>query len=88
MPYTIYFETPNQRFICSRNNRQNSFALNCQKAQGYMWIAVGGKEAPYITDQFKMDRRHINAEELLKGYKGVVHLTNMAHMKHKHLENK
>lgn len=41
--------------------------------QGYMWLAVGGQEVPYVAYQFKMDRKHINAEELLKGYKGVVH---------------
>lgn len=41
----------------------------------YMWVLVGGKEAnpPYRIYNFRTDRRHHNALELLENYHGVVH---------------
>lgn len=44
--------------------------------QAYMWIIVGGKEINPACRiyNFRTDRKHSNASELLKGYKdGVVH---------------
>jgi transposase len=44
--------------------------------QGYMWVIVGGKEAnPALRIyNFRIDRKHDNASELLKNYRdGVVH---------------
>jgi len=43
--------------------------------QAYMWVLVGGKEAnpAYRVYNFRTDRCHKNAEELLKGYHGILH---------------
>lgn len=43
--------------------------------QAYMWVLVGGKQKnpAYRIYHFRTDRRHNNAEELLQGYKGVLH---------------
>lgn len=43
--------------------------------QAFMWVMVGGKDVnpAYRVYHFRKDRRHVNAEELLKGYKGVLH---------------
>jgi transposase len=42
--------------------------------QAYMWvIASGGSDPPYRLYHFKSNRKHENAEEILKGYQGVVH---------------
>ena len=43
--------------------------------QTYMWVLVGGKQAnpAYRIYNFRVDRRHVHAEELLKDYQGVVH---------------
>lgn len=43
--------------------------------QAYMWVLVGGKEAnpAYRIYNFRVDRRHTHAEELLKNYQGVLH---------------
>lgn len=43
--------------------------------QAYVWVLVGGKskDPPYRIYEFYEDRRHCNAETLLKGYKGVLH---------------
>lgn len=43
--------------------------------QAYMWVLVGGQEAnpPYRVYNFRQDRCHANATELLKGYHGVLH---------------
>ena len=43
--------------------------------QAYMWTMVGGKTAdpPYRIYNFRTDRRHNNAVELLKEYKGILH---------------
>lgn len=43
--------------------------------QAYMWVLVGGKAAdpPYRIYHFRTNRNHINAAEILKGYKGVLH---------------
>jgi transposase len=43
--------------------------------QTYMWVLVGGKDAnpAYRIYNFKVDRRHSNAVEILKGYKGILH---------------
>ncbi len=42
---------------------------------GYAWVLVGGKaqDPPYRYYQFYENRRHCNAEELLKGYSDVLH---------------
>jgi transposase len=42
---------------------------------GYMWVLVGGagKDPPYRFYQFYPDRKHIHAEEILNGYKGIIH---------------
>jgi transposase len=43
--------------------------------QSYMWVLVGGQEAnpAYRVYNFRTNRCHINAAELLKGYHGVLH---------------
>lgn len=43
--------------------------------QAYMWTLVGGKEKdpPYRVYNFRTGRGHSNAEDLLKGYSGVLH---------------
>ena len=43
--------------------------------QAYMWVLVGGKAAdpPYRIYNFRTDRKHINAIEILAGYIGVLH---------------
>jgi transposase len=43
--------------------------------QTYMWVLVGGRDAnpAYRIYDFKLDRRHSNAEEILKGYDGILH---------------
>jgi transposase len=43
--------------------------------QAYMWVLVGGKatDPPYRIYNFRTDRKHINAVELLAGYTGVLH---------------
>jgi transposase len=43
--------------------------------QAYMWVLVGGKAAdpPYRIYNFRTNRCHHNAFELLKGYTGVLH---------------
>lgn len=43
--------------------------------QTYMWVMVGGKAAnpAYRVYNFRVDRRHIHAEELLKEYQGILH---------------
>ncbi len=43
--------------------------------QAYMWVLVGGKAAspPYRIYNFRVDRCHNNALEILKGYSGVLH---------------
>ena len=43
--------------------------------QAYMWVLVGGKHSnpPYRVYNFRVDRRHIHAEELLKDYQGILH---------------
>lgn len=42
---------------------------------GYMWVLVGGagKDPPYRFYQFYPDRKHVHAEEILNGYKGIIH---------------
>lgn len=41
----------------------------------YMWVLSGGNEAnpPYRIYNFRTNRQHHNAQELLKGFHGVVH---------------
>lgn len=43
--------------------------------QAYMWVLVGGKSAnpSYRIYDFRTNRCHYNAAELLKGYHGVLH---------------
>ena len=43
--------------------------------QAYMWVLVGGKAAnpAYRIYNFRTNRCHRNAEEILKGYRGVLH---------------
>ena len=41
--------------------------------QAYMWILCGGKEAPYRAYHFSTNRKHENAEQLLKDYRGILH---------------
>jgi transposase len=43
--------------------------------QTYMWVLVGGRDAnpAYRIYNFKVDRRHSNAVEILKDYKGILH---------------
>jgi transposase len=43
--------------------------------QCYMWVLVGGKgqDPPYRIYDFRENRNHSNALEILKSYKGVVH---------------
>lgn len=43
--------------------------------QAYMWVLVGGKQAnpEHRIYNFRVDRRHTHAEELLKNYQGVLH---------------
>lgn len=43
--------------------------------QAYMWVLVGGKSSnpAYRIYNFRKDRCHNNAEELLKNYTGVLH---------------
>lgn len=43
--------------------------------QTYMWVLVGGKQLnpAYRIYNFRVDRRHVHAEELLKNYQGVLH---------------
>ncbi len=43
--------------------------------QSYMWVLVGGQAAdpPYRIYNFRTDRCHHNALEILKGYSGVLH---------------
>jgi transposase len=43
--------------------------------QAYMWVMVGGKKVdpPYRIYDFRMDRSHNNAKELLAGFSGVLH---------------
>lgn len=41
----------------------------------FMWVLVGGKAAdpPYRVYNFRLNRQHHHAEELLSGYRGVLH---------------
>src|SRR6266540_1282382 len=43
--------------------------------QAYMWVIVGGKEdnPPYRVYNFRTNRQHSNAAELLKGFHGTLH---------------
>lgn len=43
--------------------------------QAYMWVLVGGNHAnpPYRIYNFRVDRRHAHAEEILKDYQGFLH---------------
>lgn len=43
--------------------------------EAFMWVIAGGQEnKPALRIyNFRMDRRHNNAAELLKGYDGIVH---------------
>lgn len=43
--------------------------------QAYMWVLVGGQHAnpAYRVYNFRVDRRHVHAEELLKNYCGALH---------------
>lgn len=43
--------------------------------QAYMWVLVGGQQAnpAHRVYNFRHDRSHQHAKELLKGYKGVLH---------------
>lgn len=43
--------------------------------QAYMWVMVGGKaqDPPYRIYNFRTNRQHSNASELLKGYCGTLH---------------
>jgi transposase len=43
--------------------------------QAYIWVMVGGKHKNpfYRVYNFRMDRKHIHAEELLHGYTGTLH---------------
>jgi transposase len=43
--------------------------------QAYMWVMVGGKDANPSNRiyHFKKDRRYIHADQLLKGFQGVLH---------------
>lgn len=43
--------------------------------QTYMWVLVGGKQAnpAYRVYNFRVNRSHVHAEELLKNYRGVLH---------------
>jgi transposase len=43
--------------------------------QAYMWVLVGGKstDPPYKIYNFRTDRKHSHAKELLQGYQGVLH---------------
>lgn len=41
--------------------------------QAYMWVLCGDEKAPYRTYRFFTNRKHENAEELLKGYNGMLH---------------
>lgn len=43
--------------------------------QAYMWVMVGGVQSDpaYRIYSFRTDRKHENAEILLKGYQGVLH---------------
>jgi len=43
--------------------------------QAYMWVLVGGEERnpPYRIYNFRTNRCHANAADLLKGYHGVLH---------------
>ena len=47
--------------------------VKCKEA--YMWVVVGGNEAnpPYRIYNFRENRCHDNALEILSGYRGVVH---------------
>lgn len=55
----------------------------------YMWVLCGGKGSnpPYRVYNFRDNRQHRNAEEILKGFSGVVHsdkygaYENLAHKK-------
>jgi transposase len=43
--------------------------------QAYMWVLVGGRavDPPYRIYNFRTNRNHNNAVELLKGYSGILH---------------
>lgn len=43
--------------------------------QAYMWVMVGGNSAnpAYRLYDFRQNRKHSNADELLEGYKGILH---------------
>lgn len=43
--------------------------------QAYMWVIVGGKTAdpPYRIYNFRTNRQHTNAADLLKNYNGILH---------------
>lgn len=43
--------------------------------QAYMWTIVGGNSSdpPYRAYNFRLNRKHENIYELLKGYRGVLH---------------
>jgi transposase len=47
--------------------------IKCKQA--YLWVVVGGKAAdpPYRVYEFRENRRHKNALEILKDYRGVLH---------------
>jgi len=55
----------------------------------YMWVLCGGKSSdpPYRIYNFRENRQHHNAEEILKDYRGIVHsdkygaYENLAHRK-------
>jgi len=47
-----------------------------QTTQAYMWTIVGGENSqdpPYRVYNFRKNRQHLHAKELLAGYKGHVH---------------
>jgi len=41
--------------------------------QAYMWVLCGAASAPYRVYRFFTNRKHENADELLKDYRGILH---------------
>lgn len=75
------YEEMKKQILQSENIFADETPINMQDPgkgkvqQAYMWVLVGGKAAdpPYRIYNFRTNRNHANANELLKDYKGILH---------------
>lgn len=73
------YEVMLKRILASRNLFIDEMPIKLQDKvkcrKGYLWVIVGGNEAspPYRVYDFRPNRKHQNAFDLLKDYQGGLH---------------